>query len=98
MGLIANGQRSKVGRDSLLQTVRPLLSVRFWEEVSQFREVLAAIWFNAVTTEGTVPASLPGQGPSKDETSGLLSLRHGRAGPCELSNQGSRRLRTCERL
>ena len=33
----------------------------------------------------------------KDPTAGLLSLRHGWAGPCELSNQGSRRLRTCGR-
>ena len=52
VSLTANGQRSKVGRDSLLHMVRPLLSVRFGEEVSPFCEGLAAIWFNGVTMEG----------------------------------------------
>ena len=36
--------------------------------------------------------TLAGQGRLKDVTSDLLSLRHGMAGPCELSNQGSHQL------
>lgn len=49
------------------------------------------------TSERTGRRPLPKQGRLKDVTSGLLSLRRAGAGPCELSNQGSRRNRTCGR-
>ena len=45
----------KVEPDSF-HMVRSLLSLRVCEEVSQFREGLAALWFSAVSVEGTVLA------------------------------------------
>lgn len=45
----------KVEPDSL-HMVRSLISVRVWEEGSQFHEGVAALWFNAVSAEGTVLA------------------------------------------
>ncbi|XP_043442580.1 uncharacterized protein LOC122486916 isoform X3 [Prionailurus bengalensis] len=49
----------------------------------------------ALETTGGSPR--PKQGRLKDVTSGPLSLRREGAGPCEPSNQGSRRSRTCGR-
>lgn len=58
---------------------------------------LAASRFPAMALETTGGSPLPKQGRLKDVTSGPLSLRREGAGPCEPSNQGSRRSRTCGR-
>ncbi|XP_058583913.1 uncharacterized protein LOC131510601 isoform X6 [Neofelis nebulosa] len=57
----------------------------------------AASRFPAMALETTGGSPPPKQGRLKGVTSGPLSLRREGAGPCEPSNQGSRRSRTCGR-
>lgn len=76
--------------------VRSLLSV-FVKKGHGSVSGLAALRFKAVSSERTGCSPLPKQGRLKDVTSGPLSLRRAGVGPCERSNQESRRNRTCGR-